>query len=162
MLVATLYTSLRFDPNPGRSVSCAIHFATEAFVPIHSNFAPRSNFFTCSICNDYVELESAKIDEAGRPVHEKCYVQKVSLKKSIRPPPGPFDDEHDDHSISQAIITFLDSPHAHAIANSCPVCGSQLVHLTIRFFYAGRTRDVQSAICLECNPMDEDHPTFDT
>jgi hypothetical protein len=34
----------------------------------------------CSICNHSVPLESAKSDEYGRPVHEKCYVLQTRLR----------------------------------------------------------------------------------
>jgi hypothetical protein len=81
-------------------------------------------------------------------------VQEVSLKKSIRPPPGGSDAQDNDNPLSQAIVTFLDSATAHAIKNSCPVCGSQLEHRKLIFFYAGRRYDVQIAICLDCIDTD--------
>lgn len=126
----------------------------EAIMPLHSNLARSSRFFPCSICNELVELETAKVDEIGNPVHEECYVQEVSLKKSIRPPPGGSDAEDNDNPLSQAIVTFLDSATAHAIKNSCPVCGSQLEHRKLIFFYAGRRYDVQIAICVDCIDTD--------
>jgi hypothetical protein len=55
-------------------------------MPIRSNLAFRPKFLVCSICNDAVELETAKIDEVGRPVHEDCYVEKISVNKAARPP----------------------------------------------------------------------------
>lgn len=54
-------------------------------MPMRPNLAPRS--FSCSICNESVKLETAKIDENGKPVHEECYGQQIRLRKSIRPPP---------------------------------------------------------------------------
>ena len=30
--------------------------------------------FRCSLCNEPVELETAKTDEDGKVVHEECYV----------------------------------------------------------------------------------------
>lgn len=116
-------------------------------MPLHSNLAPRRRFFSCSICREFVELETSNVDEMGLPVHEECYFQKVSLKKSIRPPP----------ETSQAIITFLDSANAHTIANSCPVCGSQLEHRIFTFFYAGRSWEIPCAICLDCKTPDYPH-----
>jgi hypothetical protein len=31
----------------------------------------------CSICETPLPLESAKVDDHGRPVHEECYAQTV-------------------------------------------------------------------------------------
>jgi hypothetical protein len=40
----------------------------------------------CSICNQPVELETAKMGEDGNLVHEDCYVRRARLKE-ITPPP---------------------------------------------------------------------------
>ena len=128
----------------------------EAIMPLRSHLARSSRFFPCSICNELVELETAKVDEIGNPVHEECYVEKVSLKKSIRPPPGASDAEDNDNPVSQAIVAFLDSATAHSIIDSCPVCGSQLELRKLTFFYAGRSWEIQIAICLDC--IDTDPP----
>jgi hypothetical protein len=40
----------------------------------------------CSICNEPVELETAKTDEDGKAVHEECYAGRMRLKE-ITPPP---------------------------------------------------------------------------
>ena len=32
----------------------------------------------CSICNEPVALETTKTDEAGKAVHEECYVLRLS------------------------------------------------------------------------------------
>ena len=32
----------------------------------------------CSICFQPVDLETAKTDSAGQPVHEDCYVRKIA------------------------------------------------------------------------------------
>ncbi len=47
---------------------------------MRSNLALRRKALTCSICNEAVELETAKTDESGQPVHEECYVQKVGIR----------------------------------------------------------------------------------
>jgi hypothetical protein len=39
----------------------------------------------CAICGKPVSLESAKADENGQTVHEKCYVLKLRRKQG---PPG--------------------------------------------------------------------------
>jgi hypothetical protein len=124
-------------------------------MPRHSNVARRSRSFPCSVCNEFVELETAKIDEIGNPVHEECYVQKVSLKKSIRPPPEASDAKDNDNPLPQAILTFLNSAaNAHASKTSCPVCGSQLQRRKLTFFYAGQSWEVVIAICLDCIDTD--------
>lgn len=33
--------------------------------------------FLCSICFKGISLEDCKIDEDGRPVHEKCYAERM-------------------------------------------------------------------------------------
>ena len=146
-----LYTSLRLDPLRA-SVSCEIqiHQHTEVFVPLHSNLAHERPLFLCSICNGALELEKAKTDDDGKPVHEECYANKIILKRSIRPPP-----------LSQAIVTFLKSSQAHIVQESCPVCGSKLEHQTLTFFYAGKTFDIPIAICLDCERTDSD-PAYDS
>jgi len=32
----------------------------------------------CAVCNQPVPLELAKTDEAGRAIHDECYLHKVS------------------------------------------------------------------------------------
>ena len=126
----------------------------EAIMPLHSNLARSNRFFPCSICNESVELETAKVDEIGNPIHEECYVQRVSLKKSIRPPPGASDADDNDNPLSRAIVTFLDSANTHAIINSCRVCGSRLEYRKLTFFYAGRSWEIQIATCPDCIDTD--------
>ena len=41
----------------------------------------------CSICNEPVELITAKTDEDGKAVHEDCYVQRMMRLKEVTPPP---------------------------------------------------------------------------
>jgi hypothetical protein len=43
--------------------------------------------FLCSICFQPINLDECKIDEDGRPVHERCYAERllyVSPKKKPR------------------------------------------------------------------------------
>jgi hypothetical protein len=44
----------------------------------------------CHICNETVNLQTAKTDENGKMVHEECYVQRI-LKIPWRKPPGSAD-----------------------------------------------------------------------
>jgi hypothetical protein len=48
-------------------------------MPLLSNLAFKPEWSSCSICNEFVELESTKVDDAGKPVHEECYATKVRL-----------------------------------------------------------------------------------
>ena len=45
-----------------------------------------SKTVTCVICGEPVALETAKVDEAGRPVHDTCYLLKIERP---RPPHSP-------------------------------------------------------------------------
>jgi hypothetical protein len=35
----------------------------------------------CQLCNEPVFLESARINEHGKPVHEDCYVESIKIMK---------------------------------------------------------------------------------
>jgi hypothetical protein len=122
-------------------------------MPMHSNLAPGSRCFSCCICNEFVELENAKADEIGRPVHEDCYVQMISHRNSGLPPPKTLDSESNRKSPSKAIITFLNSIEAQPVMNFCPVCGSQLEHRNLTFFFEGQSRTARLSICLDCHPL---------
>ena len=45
---------------------------------------------SCPICNKTVALETAKTDEDGHAVHEKCYLDKISgiIPPNSRKPPA--------------------------------------------------------------------------
>jgi hypothetical protein len=43
----------------------------------------------CDICNKPIKLETSKIDELGKAVHEGCYLLKVSLRRAMAPRPRP-------------------------------------------------------------------------
>jgi hypothetical protein len=52
--------------------------------------ASESSYFSiCGICNKPVKLETSKIDEFGKAVHDGRYLLKVSLPRAITPPPRP-------------------------------------------------------------------------
>lgn len=40
--------------------------------------------FTCSICNWPVDLKTCKTDEAGKCVHEDCYMLRELLKNATQ------------------------------------------------------------------------------
>lgn len=48
-----------------------------------------SKTVSCVICNQPVALESAKVDEAGRPVHDSCYLHKLERQRTSLPPEEP-------------------------------------------------------------------------
>jgi hypothetical protein len=39
--------------------------------------------FLCSLCNDPVDLRTAKTDEYGKTIHEECYVLRVRMKRDM-------------------------------------------------------------------------------
>lgn len=41
----------------------------------------RSRHVSCVICGSPVSLEGCKLDEHGDPVHDQCYVDRVSRPK---------------------------------------------------------------------------------
>jgi hypothetical protein len=41
------------------------------------HFVLKPQFPVCSLCNEPVEVETAKTDENGRAIHEECYVLKM-------------------------------------------------------------------------------------
>jgi hypothetical protein len=42
---------------------------------------PKPLLVVCTICNKPLKLEDSKIDAAGQPMHEECYVRIVTGKK---------------------------------------------------------------------------------
>jgi hypothetical protein len=54
-------------------------------VPKFLQFIRNLRLPKCSICNEPVELETAKTDEDGKAVHEDCYIRRARLKE-ITPP----------------------------------------------------------------------------
>jgi hypothetical protein len=42
---------------------------------------------TCALCNASVELESCKVDELGRAIHEECYISKLRVNAGRVPIP---------------------------------------------------------------------------
>lgn len=54
----------------------------------------------CSICNEPVELETAKTDECGRAIHENCYVLK--LASTVKAVQGTFSDYPDRQARNRA------------------------------------------------------------
>jgi hypothetical protein len=39
----------------------------------------------CAICNKPVDLKTTKTNEAGKAVHEECYVLREVLKRATQP-----------------------------------------------------------------------------
>jgi len=55
-------------------------------------FTSKSRFPMCSLCNEPVELRTAKTDEDGKAVHEECYTLKM---QPPRPMPLPRENPSD-------------------------------------------------------------------
>ena len=43
----------------------------------------------CQLCEKPVPLESARINELGKPVHEECYLQAIRIAKPNNSGEGP-------------------------------------------------------------------------
>jgi hypothetical protein len=41
------------------------------------------SLFPCSLCNDPVDLRTAKTDEYGKAIHEDCYVLRMRMKRGM-------------------------------------------------------------------------------
>jgi hypothetical protein len=54
-------------------------------VPTLLRFIRNLRLPKCAICNEPVELDTAKTDQYGKPVHEYCYARWIRLKE-ITPP----------------------------------------------------------------------------
>jgi hypothetical protein len=39
--------------------------------------------FLCSLCNEPVDLRTAKTDEHGKPIHEECYVLQMQMTREM-------------------------------------------------------------------------------
>jgi hypothetical protein len=141
------------SPGPilGVGLLCNLIFRSERpHVPIRSNLAFKSEFPTCSICNESVELETIRVNEIGEPVHEECYLQEIILKKAIEPPSETMNDDRIDNSLPRAIIKFLNSANVHSTTNRCPECGSLLEYRDCTFFYGAQTWEIPLPICVKC------------
>jgi hypothetical protein len=55
-------------------------------MPRFLKFISKPRFPVCSLCNEPVELETAKADEHGNSIHEECYVLGLIIKTASIPP----------------------------------------------------------------------------
>lgn len=124
-------------------------------MPIHSHLALRPKFLACSLCNEEVELETTKIDESGKPVHEECYVQRVCAQTASRPPtPIRGDPDHREKPITQQLTEFLDIEASCSVNRFCLICGSQLEYRELKFFYKNHTWTIHLTNCVKCKGID--------
>ena len=118
-----------------------------------SNLAFRRKYHTCSICNEAVELATAKTDESGQPVHEECYLQRVRLnttgRMSTSTQPNP---NHKDKPLVRELIDLFDFEARRPVSSFCPHCGSQLETRAVTLFYHERTWKIHLTNCVTCNP----------
>jgi hypothetical protein len=54
-----------------------INHLTRVFIAQMSQKRRHAGLPDCSICNEPVDLKTAKTDEDGKGVHEECYVDRV-------------------------------------------------------------------------------------
>jgi hypothetical protein len=123
-------------------------------MPIRSNLAAQFAFPICSICNEPIGLGTKKLNEAGEPVHEECYILDNRLIRTTTPLERSDEDTRVvESALTQAIIEFLNYASTHATASSCPDCGSDLEYRDCTFFYEGQTWEVSLPICIICHPL---------
>src|SRR5229473_6762211 len=44
---------------------------------------PSGTSFECAICSKPIPLEDSKVSEFGQPIHEECYVAKLTLSQHL-------------------------------------------------------------------------------
>ena len=54
-----------------------INHLTRTFIAEMSRKGRPVGLSNCSICNEPMDLKTAKTDEDGKGVHEECYVDKI-------------------------------------------------------------------------------------
>jgi hypothetical protein len=79
-LQVSCYTSLRRTHPRRRS-----RVKSRRLAPGDAMTMPCSYLPICSICNKPVKLESGKVDELGKAVHEGRYLLKVGLRRATTP-----------------------------------------------------------------------------
>jgi len=113
-------------------------------MPVLSDPTFSPQFHVCSICNKAIERESTKIDESGKTVHEKCYVQRVGVRM--------------EHSISSAGSR---RPHQIGILMSPSGRFLECLHCQLRFefpqgtFYATVSAQFASRPCNSTVPTND-------
>jgi hypothetical protein len=146
------------DPVLGVGLLCNLISLQEAHhMPLRSNLAFKSEFPTCSICNEPVELETTKSNEIGEPMHEECYALEISLGKATRPPPEAREEDprRIDDPLTGTIIESLHSASRSSATDHCSDCGSDLEYRDCTFFYEGQTWEIPLPICVKCYPTAE-------
>jgi hypothetical protein len=118
-----------------------------------SNLACRRKYQTCSICNEAVQLATAKTDESGKPVHEECYLQKVRLNATVRGSTSTQSDpKYKEKAVVQELIDLFDFATRLPVSRFCPHCGSELESRAVTFLYHERTWNIHLTNCVTCNP----------
>src|ERR1035438_996791 len=85
-----------------------------------------ARFPVCAICTRPLQLETCKVDELGKAVHEGCYLLKISLNLA-RGQPKPREDVAaitTGNPLRRAIVDFLDSASIRSAPIFCPDCRS--------------------------------------
>lgn len=105
----------------------------------------------CRICGKPLSVETSKTD--GKAVHQDCYV-KVTLEQAGTDRYNRRGPQRR-RSVSQAIVSFLDSSTGSHDLKHCPVCGSDLEYRNCTFFYNGRSSTMRLPVCFHCVPPQE-------
>ena len=85
-ILSSLQSALREHTDRLRKLAAA-KLATN--LPSHARIvaAPKpQSRVDCDICGALINLEDSKVNEDGLPVHEECYVAKLTLSKPVLQP----------------------------------------------------------------------------
>jgi hypothetical protein len=114
-----------------------------------------ARFPVCAICTRPLQLETCKVDELGKAVHEGCYLLKISLKLA-RGQPKPREEVAaitTGNPLRRAIVDFLDSASTRSAPIFCRDCGSAVEYRKSTFSYGAQTWEVPLPICRQCHPI---------
>jgi hypothetical protein len=100
----------------------------------------------CVLCADPVDLSiDLCADENGEPVHEICYVNRLTRARFIQ----------------SSVERLLDTLSAQPVALYCVKCNTPLLYVGATFFLEnGNSRTIPLPVCKNCNR--QQHPTMYT
>jgi hypothetical protein len=116
-----------------------------------------ASFPICAICARPLELETCKVDEFGKAVHEECYLSRVTPHQPKR---GDAVAKMTSGNLHRAIVDFLDSASTPSVLGYCHDCGSAVENRNSTFSYRAQTWEISLPICPKCNPVSR-FPIFD-
>ena len=104
----------------------------------------------CAICTRLLKLETCKVDEFGRAVHDGCYLSKVAAGQPKRD--DKLSQATTGNPLHRAIVDFLHSASTSSVPVFCCVCGSAVEFRNSTFFYGAQSWEISLPICRKCNP----------